>query len=359
MKSMTATSIRGSSELYGVQMLRAAAAIAVVIHHALEHSNGAASAFSPDWLTTSGASGVDIFFVISGFIMLSTSFRTEQPATTPGSFLFRRATRIYPFYWLCCLAMLGIMSAGFLKNHPLQLLDIDLSLALLPSNKMIIGVSWTLVFEVYFYLLFAATLWLASAFQSALLTTITIGLFGAIGHMLDDGPLRDLLINPIPCEFAFGLWLALAFQYFKAERWRKWLSPAWAFPCVALLALAPLFVAHDSTAGLTGWSRVIAWGLPATLIVAAFLTIGRPQNALQRLGVFLGDASYAIYLTHAFVMIGYGFILKKSYVSHLPQIVIVPLIVLLSLIIGVAAHVMLEKPMLTFIRRWTPRRQPQ
>lgn len=85
-------------ELYGIQMLRAIAALAVVVHHTLEESGGAIGKFSPDWLTTSGASGVDIFFVISGFIMFHVTFRDRRGPPTPGTFLFRRATRIYPFY---------------------------------------------------------------------------------------------------------------------------------------------------------------------------------------------------------------------------------------------------------------------
>ena len=346
----------GTKEQYGVQMLRAIAALAVVFHHSLEESNGAATAFSPDWLTTSGASGVDIFFVISGFIMLYSSFRTARPSVSPGTFLFRRVTRIYPFYWTCCLGTLGIALAGFLRHHRLASGEIALSLALLPSPNLIIPASWTLAYEVYFYLIFASTLLLRSVWASAIGTTASIATLWLVGGVLGSGTLRTFLVDPIPFEFAAGLWLALAFKWANADRRRRWaVSPAWAAFGFVLLALAPLYVSHTTTAGLSGWLRVFAWGLPSTLIVAVFLSVATPSSALQRLMVFLGHASYAIYLTHGFVMTGYGFILKTRLVSQAPQIAIVPTIVLLAVVVGVVAHLVVEKPLLRVIRRWTGR----
>jgi peptidoglycan/LPS O-acetylase OafA/YrhL len=74
------SNVSDKDELFGTQMLRGLAALAVVTHHTLEQSNGASHPFSPDWLTTSGASGADIFFVISDFIMLFVSFQQSGPA---------------------------------------------------------------------------------------------------------------------------------------------------------------------------------------------------------------------------------------------------------------------------------------
>ena len=87
--------------LDSLQMLRGVAAAAVVVHHALEVSNGAASAFSPDFLTTAGAAGVDVFFVISGFIILYTSFPAGRSPLSPRTFMLRRMIRIYPMHWIC------------------------------------------------------------------------------------------------------------------------------------------------------------------------------------------------------------------------------------------------------------------
>ena len=341
-------------EQYGVQMLRAIAALAVVVHHALEQSNGAKTAFSPDWLTTSGASGVDIFFVISGFIMLYTSFQPGRAPTSPAAFLIRRGTRIYPMYWICCLAMLATMAIGFMQHNRLKPAEIATALALLPSAKLIINVSWTLIYEVYFYLVFALTLKFRSAVTSAIVTTALIALFGLVGGRLAKGEFQHFFANPIPCEFALGLWIAVAFM--RLGEGRRWPVPAvLALLGFCMLSWAPLLVTHRDTAGLEGWPRVLAWGLPSALIVAASLSIAAPTHALQRLLVLLGDASYGLYLAHPFVMIGYARMLHIAAVSQAPQTALIPVVVVISVIVGVAAHLTIEQPLLRSIRRWMRR----
>lgn len=124
----------GKNQLQGIQALRGLAALAVVVHHTLEQSNGAARPFSPDWLTTVGAAGVDLFFVISGFIMVWTTFPQGRPPLRPATFLYRRVTRIYPIYWLTCAAMLALVAMGFLHTHTFTAGDIARSLVLLPPR---------------------------------------------------------------------------------------------------------------------------------------------------------------------------------------------------------------------------------
>jgi exopolysaccharide production protein ExoZ len=339
-------------ELYGIQMLRALAALAVVTHHALEESNGAAGRFSPDWLTTSSASGVDIFFVISGFIMLHVTFRPKRLPMNAGTFLFRRATRIYPFYWFCCfLVLLLAFLGGLYKSRNWGTDDAIRSLFLVPSSTTLIGVSWTLVYEIYFYLVFAATLPLRSMKISVLATSAAIICFALAGHTLMQGALRSFLLNPIPLEFCMGLFLAWAFAI-NQEQGKRW-PAGLAASCVGLLLLmiAPLFIAHSTTNGLPGFSRVAAWGLPALLVVSGFLPVMQPQSAFTQFAVLMGNASYALYLTHSFVMPAYASILKKTPVGSYNQIFIVPVIVGLCIVVGLAAHLAVERPLIDKIRR--------
>ena len=97
--------------------------------------------------------------------------------------------------------------------------------------------------------------------------------------------------------------------------------------------------------------RWAVWGIPALLIVASSLAIRATSSPLQRLLIFLGDASYAIYLTHPFVMLAYATVLKKHEnliaVSQLP---FVPLIVFLSIACGALAHIMIERPLTALVR---------
>jgi len=342
--------IPSRSTLPGIQILRGIAAVLVVFHHALEESLGAASSWkSPDWLTTFGASGVDIFFVISGFIMIWVSFPRGGPAETPGRFLVKRICRIYPFYWACLAFLLLLASVGFYKNLDRSASTLLKSVLLLPNSHFLIGVAWTLVFEMYFYMLFTLTLFWRSAIVSAAVTTALIMTMMLIGGTISDPELRDYLANPLVLEFCFGMALALSMR-------RMSLPTRWSWTlCIAgfagLLA-APVFVPHASTNGLPPFPRLFVWGLPALLIVASSLspTLKR-AGTLSRLGVLTGDASYAIYLTHPFVMITYAWLLKNvPFLSAVSQQPIIPLVIAVSVGLGFVAHLYAEKPLIALAR---------
>jgi exopolysaccharide production protein ExoZ len=348
----------GARELFGIQMLRALAGLAVVTHHSLEQSNGALGRFSPDWLTTSGASGVDIFFVVSGFIMLHVSFGSRRASVPAPSFLYRRATRIYPLYWLCCMAMFAASLAGLLAHHHWGDRALLASLLLAPNSNPLIFVAWTLVYEIYFYLIFAATLPYQSIGVSVVGTNLAVIGFALSGFALPQGAVRDFLTNPIPLEFCMGLWLSWAFAR-QTERGKPWpIGFAPGVIGVALLALAAVVVHHRSTAGLDGFPRVLFWGVPSVLVVAAFLGLQKPQSAALRFAVLIGNASYALYLTHVFVMLAYAKLQKTTIIGRIDQRWVVPCVIVLAVAIAIATHLLLERPMLAGVRRIT-KRQPE
>jgi peptidoglycan/LPS O-acetylase OafA/YrhL len=333
--------------LEGIQVLRAIAALMVVLHHSLEESLAAVQPFKIlDWLISFGAAGVDIFFVISGFIMFYVSFPTDQAVASPVSFLVKRITRIYPFYWFCVALVLGLWSTGLF--HSLQL-DTDVlvrSVFLLPSEHLIINVSWTLVYEMYFYLIFAVTLTYRRPLISLFGTSGAILILYTFGHFAPDAALRAFLSNAIAVEFCFGLFLAYLFQ--KCPGLRSATRLFW-IPGFALLCTAPMVVPHANTNGLPDAARVLAWGIPAFLIVLSFLSLKPNRTRLRRVMVLLGDASYAIYLTHPLVMITYARLLTGD-LANLPQLPVVPLVVLLSASLGLLIHVFVERRLIEIFR---------
>ena len=296
-------------------------------------------------MITSGAAGVDLFFVISGFIMLYVSFPTRLEASKPGLFLFRRATRIYPLYWICCAAVVALWAIGLFASKAISTSVIIKSALLVPTPDTLIGVSWTLSYEIYFYLVFAATLSLRSRIASAIVTTLIIATFLVLARDLPESSMADFLLNPIVLEFCFGLLLALA--WFSGFRPTSLSGPC---PVSFLIIAAPLFVAHSDTNGLPPFARTIVWGLPAVLVLTGFLSVGPPKGRGTRFAVLVGDASYAIYLTHFFAMVIYAKLLISTPLGALPQTPIIPIVFAACIAAGLMTHFLVERPILAMIR---------
>src|SRR6478672_4435661 len=204
-----------SSDLPGtilsIQILRFVAALSVVVfhsHHALVGRIADRVPGAVDHAFYVGASGVHVFFVISGFVMVYTTFRS---GLTPGAFLSRRLIRIYPIYWLvaACYLLAHYWLGTRYQLSPLQHLG---ALLLLPGeSSLIIGPGWTLSFEMYFYLCFALSLFLGLTRGLILLSVVYI-LSIAAGLLLPQtGALAGLITNSLLLEFLAGAALGYAF----------------------------------------------------------------------------------------------------------------------------------------------------
>src|ERR1700730_8793781 len=194
----------------GIQILRGLAATLVVFHHSLEESLAISANIAPEWVIRLGACGVDIFFVISGFIIYSVTYGRESrnPEQAP-LYLLKRFIRIFPLYWICLLATLASWFSGyFYRSLHIDANILASSVLLFPGRKLIVGVAWTLVYEMYFYYVFAITLYIRNARISVLTTTVfsCAGLF--LSKPLPEGSFKDFLSIPIALEFFFGLILA-------------------------------------------------------------------------------------------------------------------------------------------------------
>ncbi|SFK66861.1 acyltransferase family protein [Methylocapsa palsarum] len=343
------------NSLEGIQVLRAAAALLVVLLHTLAAARTANARLTiPDWLAQFGAIGVDIFFVISGFIMFRVSFPAGRPALAPASFLRKRLTRIYPVYWFVMALMLELWSLGLLPLAHLNAEMIDAenqrmlirSIFLLPTNYFVMAIAWTLVYEMYFYFIFGATLYFSNPLVSLLGASATIMILYAAHGWVPDPALSDFLRNPIAIEFCFGLLMG-----YLAMRWPRLAfaaKPLW-IPAAALLAIAAFAQPYASAIHPPSLSRVLQWGVPSFLLVASFLSMKSDSGPLRRQMILLGDASYAIYLTHPIAMIYYAKLLQGN-VSSLPQWPIVPLIIVLSAGFGVVIHVVVERRLMSGVR---------
>lgn len=287
-----------------IQALRAVAALAVLFGHLAQMDHRFASGELFALAGMRAFAGVDLFFVISGFIMVYVTRSLDQPGIKKTSqFLFARATRIYPPYWLfLSLSILGFLALPGMANRSLGDLNLIQDFMLWPTHSApALAVGWTLIHEMYFYIAFTGFLLVSKRFLPALLA-VWLG-FIIIGHLMvgfNPSPLLRLVTHPLTAEFIAGAilgLLAIRFQF-------RWIIP------VTLLALAwyivGLFIVPFDPLDpvLSFWQRVLLVGVPAILLVYA--VVGWEQKNTYRphpYTIRLGDWSYSLYLGHLLVLV--------------------------------------------------------
>ena len=280
--------------ILSIQILRFIAALSVVVFHSQNalkdrlvghHQDGIDHAFGV------GASGVHIFFVISGFVMVYTTWRASL---TPGKFLSRRLIRIYPIYWL--MAAIFLLAHFLLKTpYHLNVPQIIGAAILLPTaSSLIIGPGWTLSFEMYFYLCFAFALFAGLRRGLLVLTgfylvSIIAGLF-----LADHSSIGYVATNSLLLEFVGGAWLGYAFANGLSMGPRT----GTALVVTALSLFASGFWLHYERI-----PAVVSWGLPSLLLITGGLAF-EPwlRTAAGRGAAKLGDSSYLLYLSHILVI---------------------------------------------------------
>ena len=306
----------------------------------------------------SGAGGVDIFFVISGFIMWQSTARRK---TAPDDFLRKRLARIAPLYWLMTLVMCatpfisGTLARGLVPDirHTLA------SFAFIPwhSSRDDPGIffpvytpGWTLNFEMFFYIVFAASLWIADWRWRFLALITTFGSLVWIGCYAPEKSAAAWMLAPIILEFAGGLCIGA---------WAG-MQSALSAPVAAVMIIAG-FLAMSATpeAGFVDAARVIHWGIPAMFIVLGAVELERHRLVPRwRLLHLAGDASYALYLTHLFVIgaCAIGWHALHLWTSTVGVIAFFVVTFVASQLIAILAHRYIELPLNEAARKLlTPR----
>ncbi|WP_336486415.1 acyltransferase family protein [Methylobacterium nigriterrae] len=301
-----------------VQILRAVAAWLVAMHHGQHEAATIAArtgqAFVPSAFLPWPA-GVDVFFVISGFIIVYAAGPLYGRPGARARFLAHRIARVVPLYWLVTLLYLGLALAlpGLLGTDGAALLEpgyVAASFLFWPALRPdgtpqpLYTLGWTLNCEMFFYVLFA--LGLGASRRGAVAWVLAALAALVLAHALVPGLPLPLAFwtNPIILEFALGAALGLA----RAE---GLILPGPArlglgLAGLALLAAAGRVLPPEQAFGADGgFLRPLVLGVPAALLVAA-AALGRPraepEHPLLRWAGALGDASYALYLVHPFVL---------------------------------------------------------
>lgn len=320
----------GAAKIDGIQALRTISILMVLIDHAL--GMAALDKYYGSQVTLSlhsGHMGVALFFIISGFIICHVTAGKSGMADFVD-YVRSRFVRIFPLLWLCVgmYFLLRLLGRGEFSGATLLR-----SLFLFPLGEIKPNALWSLRHEILFYAVFALVLFNRRAGLALVIAWCLICLF--LGTMTySDFP--SLMLSTTNAWFLCGIIMALLYaQAGLLTRLR------WPLLCIAL-SLSLL------TAGLrlTGWEVVV---LSSLFLLGISVPTDLSTTPLRRLVLKLGNASYAIYLTHeAIISAGYGFTVRL-----LPdyQVAVPLLLVVLSLFVGLQFHLRVEQPLIRSIRR--------
>ena len=304
------------SKLQWVQALRGAAALMVVMVHSRSVlMDTAAGKVVADHVLLPMGMGVDLFFIISGFLMMFTSQNFDGTKAYAWQFIAKRAARIWPLFAV-------VMPVALVVEHGMHgFLDPSIAfpylegLAFIPHNpsasgiyfQMAVGVAWTLCFECYFYLLFAACMlfgrwryavmaaWFALTLVALPLIRGSYSLNVATQPLMEWSRYANLAINPIVWDFVIGMiggWLYIS--DFKVERTWK------IYAVVTVLSL--LLLIGWNRLGMVNFFGPHGWGAPMAILFFGSLMLAK-VDALKvpAWSVWLGDISYSLYLIHVYV----------------------------------------------------------
>ncbi len=339
-------------DIISIQYLRGIAAMMVVVvhlHPQLERMGY--QGYWPHWL----AAGVDIFFVLSGFLMWIT---TRDRKVGVLEFYRRRAVRIVPLYWLLTSVAVAVMliAPQLMQTTRFGLFHVIASyfFVMVPNPagliEPVLTVGWTLNYEMLYYVIFGLTLVLPTAWRFAATAIVLVGI-SMLGWFVvgNDTPILKVYTSDIVLEFLLGMGIGWWFSrpHKGGSAALGWLLVLGGF---AAIALASVFAPEAS--------RPLAQGVPSAAIVMGAILLERFQ-ALPRFNVLhtLGDASYSIYLSHAFVLSALSQGWRKLNLDSLPggRVGFCVVGIVACAVAGLVVYYLMEKPLINLFKK--PREQ--
>ncbi len=280
--------------LNNIQLLRAIAALLVILHHAYPHYKAMGGDIRAiEVVSHWGFIGVDIFFVISGFIMAYTAFNKSRSIDSAKVFLKHRLFRIYLGYWP--FFFMALLLTYITNPDKLPSLDIVGSFWLtnIDMYKLILPISWSLGYELYFYFLFLFTFFISIDRLRYIIPTL-FGSLVLISILVEIGIAQDSFFYSSSLLEFFGGVLLYQFREYLMGR------------LFLVISIAVVVVAYYYTIEYelkNGLYRVASFGVGAIFLTLAFLIIEyRGLYSANRYAIALGDASYTLYLSHIIII---------------------------------------------------------
>ncbi|MFZ4893533.1 acyltransferase family protein [Plantibacter sp. Mn2098] len=335
----------------GVQALRFVAAAVVVVTHSMFYTQERLDQGAAIW--HGGEAGVDIFFVISGFVMMIASGMRQHEPGDWKYFSMRRIVRIVPMFWIALtvkIATMLVLPAAVLHAQ-LTPSTVVFSYLFIPNRNSegrvepLLGVGWTLTFEMMFYLIFAIALFVRVrpvVFAGLVLVGLAVG---SIFRPPGDWPAWAVYFDPIVLYFLVGMLIALVVTKpaFRRLRYPVFGALVAILVVVALLPGADLSLDRGSPVRMLGVAAIV-YGV---VLLEPILTGRIPRQVL-----FLGDASYSLYLFHPLIAPIVPVVLARLGIISAPLSIV--LAVAVAIIGGALVYRWIERPITGQLRRRLP-----
>lgn len=342
--------VKSRNQLYQLNWVRAIAALMVVAYH-LEITMALSKYFDRAVfpIFKAGSAGVELFFVLSGFVIYYAHHRDRQgDVEAVKKFVFKRFRRLYPPLWIVLIATTAM---AFAAGADVSAWDVIAAYLILPVEKeVLLGVEWTLRHEMLFYATFLVWLWNRKIGLAALLGW---GVIGSIAGVFFDEPwLLKFLLSPYHLLFMTGMGIGWLFV-------REDMSHGLATFIAGVIVFAGTWWQVSYGGGADPDYLILLFGLGATGIIYGLCALpswNRPCKPLD----MMGAASYSLYLIHYPLL---SLLLKITMIVHayvpLPLELYFIGIVFACQMAGLLFHYYVEKPVLSLTGRLMQRRQPQ
>ncbi len=330
--------------IHNVQALRAIAAMFAVLAHLQGYL---AEIFG----LTVPFGGVDLFFVISGYIMAYTT--TDR--VTPRVFMIRRISRIVPLYWVATLGVfsLALIAPSVVKSTNADFGELIQSLLFIPFAKTngivqpTLFVGWTLNYEMMFYIIFAGALLLRSENTRFIVVSLVLIGLVAIGQIFEPkSVLADFYTSSIVLNFLLGMVVARVMPMMPRT------APRGLLPVVLVLGALALAGATLIPLFRPDMPSVITCGAPSALLVGLAVLAERwGWRITSPTFVLLGDATYSIYLTHPFIAEAVQKITEPLHAGPIGAFGFLIVAMVISALVGIVVYKMVEVPLCGWAKR--------